>query len=217
MSVPRLKVCCIASVAEAQMAIAHGADAVGLVAAMPTGPGPIDDRLIAEIAAAVPPPVASFLLTSRTTAEDIADHVLRTRPTAVQIVKHIAINELALLRRLLPHTKLVQVVHVEDETSIALASEYAEMADTLLLDSGKPSLNQFGGTGRAHDWAVSAEIVDRVKIPVFLAGGLTPENVAAAVRHVKPFGVDLCSGIRVGGLLDESRLRLFTTALWRNG
>ncbi len=205
----------MASLAEARMAISHGADAVGLVAAMPSGPGPIDDDLIAEIAAAVPPPVASFLLTSRTTAAEIAAHVHITRPTAVQIVSHIDIAEYARLRQLLSHTKLVQVVHVEDGRSVELASAYARHADVLLLDSGRPAANELGGTGRVHDWALSAEIVARVPVPVFLAGGLTPENVAAAVDQVKPFGVDLCSGLRINGALDETLLRAFTTALWR--
>jgi phosphoribosylanthranilate isomerase len=212
--IPRLKVCCIGSIVEAQLAMAYGADAVGLVAAMPSGPGPIADELITEIAALVPPPVATFLLTSRTTAGDIAAHVQLTRPTAVQIVSHIDIGEYVALRRLLPGTKLVQVVHVENADSVDLARRYADVADLLLLDSGRPGLNELGGTGRVHDWEMSARIVADVHVPVFLAGGLTPENVTQAVALVRPFGVDLCSGLRTQGRLDAAKLAAFTHALW---
>src|SRR5271156_696698 len=85
----RVKICCIASIEEALMAISAGADALGLVGAMPSGPGPIADERIAEIAAAVPPPVSTFLLTSEVTAQAISGHVRSTRPSTVQIVSHI--------------------------------------------------------------------------------------------------------------------------------
>ena len=211
----RLKVCCMMAVAEARAAVAQGADAVGLVGAMPSGPGPIDDALAAEIARAVPPPVATFLLTSFHSGEDIAGHVRKVGATAVQIVRHIEPREYGALRRLLHGVKIVQVVHVEDASALGLAQDYAKLADALLLDSGRPkaALEELGGTGRAHDWAVSARIVAGVSVPVFLAGGLNASNVAEAVRQVRPYGVDLCSGVRTGGRLDAGKLREFALAL----
>ncbi|MEM1198892.1 MAG: phosphoribosylanthranilate isomerase [Pseudomonadota bacterium] len=211
----RLKVCCIASRAEAEMAIAAGADALGLVAQMPSGPGPISDGEISEIAAAVPPPIATFLLTSETTAEAIAAHVERTGVNTVQIVSHIGIDEAAKLARLCPQVRRVQVIHVEDRSALDFIAGYAPHVHAFLLDSGQPSaaVPQLGGTGRAHDWAVSAAFVEQSPRPVFLAGGLKPDNVGEAVRQVRPFGVDLCTGVRTADRLDVGKLDAFVAAL----
>jgi phosphoribosylanthranilate isomerase len=87
--------------------------------------------------------------------------------------------------------------------------------DALLLDSGNPSLatKELGGTGRAHDWAVSRRIRDAVGVPVYLAGGLNPQNVRKAIAQVQPFGVDVCSGLRTDGRLDAVKLEEFMRAV----
>lgn len=211
----RIKVCCIASLDEAMLAVRHGADAIGLVGAMPSGPGPIDDSLIAEIAAAAPPPVAAFLLTSETQADAIADHVRRTGVPVVQIVCHLDPEQSARLAGLIPATRRVQVVHVEDEAALRLIPLYAPYVHAFLLDSGRPSaaVPEFGGTGRVHDWTVSRAFVEASPRPVFLAGGLSPANVGEAVLRVRPYGVDLCSGIRTDGRLDPVKLEAFVAAV----
>ncbi len=211
----RIKVCCIANVAEAALAIDHGADAIGLVAAMPSGPGPIADDLIAEIAASVPPPVAAFLLTSETSADAIADHVRRTGVSTVQIVTHIDARESAGLAILLPTVRRVQVIHVEDDRSLDLIDLYAPHVHAFLLDSGRPSLAvpELGGTGRVHDWRISAAFVQRSPRPVFLAGGLSAANAAEAIAAVKPYGLDLCSGVRTNATLDPEKLGAFVRAV----
>lgn len=207
----RLKVCCIASREEAALAVRHGASAVGLVSAMPSGPGPIEESLIAEIAAAVPPPVATFLLTSATTANAIIEQIRRCRPTAVQLVDAVAPAVYAELRLAAPATKLVQVIHVQDDSMVAEAVEAARHVDALLLESGNPKLavKELGGTGRAHDWRLSRRIVEASPVPVFLAGGLNPGNVREAMAAVRPFGIDVCSGLRTEGRLDEAKLAPF--------
>jgi len=201
---------------EARRAIALGADAIGLVGDMPSGSGMISDALAADIARSVPPPVATFMLTSESRADAIADHVLRVGANTVQIVRHIDPGEYAQLRRRLAATKLVQVVHIESEATIGLAATYGELADALLLDSGRPgaAIAELGGTGRVHDWSISQRVAAGVGVPVFLAGGLTPENVRAAAAQVQPFGIDVCSGVRTAGLLDDAKLAAFTRALW---
>lgn len=211
----RLKICCIASREEAALAIRHGASAIGLVSAMPSGPGPIDEALIAEIAATVPPPVATFLLTSATTAAAIADQVRRCRTSAIQLVDAVAPSVYGELRLALPGVKLVQVIHVLDENSIAAARDAATQVDALLLDSGNPqaAIRELGGTGRAHDWQLSRRIVESVRVPVFLAGGLNPGNVREAMATVRPFGIDVCSGLRSDGRLDETRLAPFAATV----
>lgn len=210
----RLKVCCIASVDEARLAIALGADALGLVARMPTGPGPIADDLIREIAARVPPPIATFLLTSQTEPDAVVDHVRRTGVNTVQLVDDTTVPTVYdALRRATPHVRIVQVIHVLDGASVALALAAAERVDALLLDSGNPAARELGGTGRAHDWAISRRIVEASPIPVFLAGGLNEANVARAIAAASPFGVDLCSGVRTNGELDAAKLGQFVRAL----
>ncbi|MFZ4688750.1 MAG: phosphoribosylanthranilate isomerase [Polymorphobacter sp.] len=207
----------MASLSEMAMAVEAGADAVGLVGRMPSGPGPIADDLIAQIAAAVPPPVAAFLLTSETCADAIADHVHRAGAPVVQIVRHIDPDESARLAALLPHIRRVQVIHVEGESALDLIPAYAPHVHAFLLDSGRPgaAVPTLGGTGDVHDWAISARFVAASPVPVFLAGGLTAANVGAAIAQVRPFGVDLCSGIRTGGALDTAKLTAFIAAVRR--
>lgn len=211
----RIKICCIASRKEAQMAIDAGADALGLVAAMPSGPGPISDGEIADIAAWVPPPVATFILTAETTADGISRHVEATRPTAVQIVSHIEQAEAAKLAELQPHVRRVQVIHVEDGSALDLIPLYAPYMHAFLLDSGQPgaATPELGGTGRKHDWSISRAFVEASPLPVFLAGGLTPDNASHAMRDVRPFGLDLCTGVRTNDRLDETKLKAFMAAV----
>lgn len=189
------------------MAIDAGADALGLVAKMPSGPG--------AIAALVAPPVATFLLTSEVTSEAIAAHVQATGVSTVQIVSHIDPRESAALARLIPHTRRVQVIHIEGPEAVALAAPYEPYVHAFLLDSGRPgaAVPELGGTGRAHDWATSAAFVAGTERPVFLAGGLHAGNVAMAIRTVRPYGVDICSGVRTNGRLDAAKLTAFMIAL----
>lgn len=215
MSLPRVKICCISSLEEAQAAIHHGAAAVGLVSEMPSGPGVIGESLIAEIAATIPPGVASVLLTSMQSAADIVDQQRRVRVNTVQICDQLIEGHYADLRRALPGVSLMQVIHVVGDRSIAEAVEVAPHVDALLLDSGNQTLavKELGGTGRRHDWRISRTIRDSVEVPVYLAGGLRPENVAEAVDVVRPFGLDICSGVRTDGRLDEAKLAAFFQAV----
>jgi phosphoribosylanthranilate isomerase len=213
---PRIKICCISTFEEARIAIEFGADAIGLVGRMPSGPGPITDDLIRQIAQAVPPPVATFLLTSETSADEIIKHHHRTNTNTIQIVDLPPANTYSQLKIALPSVKIVQVIHVIDEKSVDLALNISEHVDALLLDSGNPNLKikELGGTGRVHNWKFSRQIRDRSKCPVFLAGGLKPENVRQAIDEVQPFAIDVCSGVRTDGKLDRQKLfNFFLNAL----
>jgi phosphoribosylanthranilate isomerase len=214
MSRVRVKICCIANIDEAKLAVDAGADALGLVSAMPSGPGPIDEAVIAEIAEAAPPGVATFLLTSLTDVDAIIAQHVRCRTTAIQLVDTLPPGSLERLRGALPGVKLVQVIHVQGEHNVAEAVA-AEQADAILLDSGNPGLavKQLGGTGRAHDWAISRRVVTSVRQPVYLAGGLNAGNVGSAIERVRPFGVDLCGGVRTNGRLDADKLAAFMRAV----
>jgi phosphoribosylanthranilate isomerase len=211
----RVKVCCIASEEEAALAIGMGASAIGLVSRMPSGPGPIPEARIRDIARIVPPGIATFLLTSETTAEPIIGQQRYCGANTLQLVDEVEPGVHHVLREALPGIKIVQVIHVRDENSLVEARQVSPHVDALLLDSGNPSLatKELGGTGRTHNWAVSRRIRDAVGVPVYLAGGLNPQNVRKAIAQVQPFGVDLCSGLRTDSRLDAAKLEQFMRAV----
>ncbi len=211
----RLKICCIASVEEAKLAVKYGADALGLVGPMPSGPGVIPDELIYDIAERQPPGVDTFLLSSETEAQAIIRHHQLTQTNTIQLVDRPAPAVYEQLRQSLPGIRLVQVIHVRNNSAVQEAHQLAPLVDALLLDSGNPGLavRQLGGTGRTHDWNISREICQSIHIPVFLAGGLTPENLHQALVEVEPFGVDVCSGVRSNGALDEKKLASFVQVI----
>jgi len=215
MKKPKVKICCISSIEEAALAIKCGAAALGLVGDMPSGPGVITDAEIYQIAQTVPPPIATFLLTSQTSADEIIRHQQKVHTNTIQIVDELKNRTYYEIRQTLPNVKIVQVIHVLDEKSVDEACYLAEMVDAILLDSGNPNLQvkELGGTGRTHNWKLSRKIVETCGKPVFLAGGLRAENVRQAVEAVQPFGLDLCSSVRTDGKLDEAKLERFFEAI----
>ncbi len=214
-TIPRVKICCISSVEEARIAVECGAAALGLVGHMPSGPGVISDELIGDIVKTVPPPVATFLLTSETDPAAIIAHHKKVHASVIQIVDALAERQYDILRRELPAVKLVQVIHVTDERSVTEAIEVSQYVDAILLDSGNPNLavKELGGTGRTHNWDLSRTIRESIDIPLYLAGGLNKDNVRQAIDKVQPFGIDLCSGVRTNGKLDAAKLQAFFAAI----
>ncbi|MES2372096.1 MAG: phosphoribosylanthranilate isomerase [Bacteroidota bacterium] len=212
---PRIKICCISSVEEAQLAVSYGASALGLVGPMPSGPGVIEDELIYTIAQQVPPPIGTFLLTSETSVQAIIVHHQKVLTNTIQIVDALQEGSYSEIKKALPAVKIVQVIHVLDERSIDEAIAISEQVDALLLDSGNPALEIkiLGGTGRIHNWQLSRKIVEQSKVPVFLAGGLNVSNVREAIDTVQPFGLDLCSGVRTEKKLDAMKLEAFFKAV----
>jgi phosphoribosylanthranilate isomerase len=208
---PRVKICCMGSIEEARIAVQAGVSAVGLVSAMPSGPGVIDEESIAAIARTIPPGVASFLLTSLQDPDAIIAQQRRLGASVLQLVDVMDPDSYDRLRTTLPGIGIVQVIHVMGPQSVDEARRIASQVDALLLDSGNPSatVKELGGTGRVHNWEISRAIREEVAVPVYLAGGLHAANVAEAVRTVEPFGVDVCSGVRTDGALDEEKLAAF--------
>ncbi|MFZ3263470.1 MAG: phosphoribosylanthranilate isomerase [Terriglobales bacterium] len=212
---PRVKICCIASIEEAAMAIEAGAPALGLVSHMPSGPGVISDEQIAAIAATVPPPITTFLLTSRQSVDEIVAQQRFCRTNTIQICDHLMRGTHRELKDALPGISIVQVIHVTGAVSVEEAVSIAPHVDAILLDSGNQRLavKELGGTGRTHDWTLSRKIRESIGVPMFLAGGLTPGNVAQAIEEVAPFGLDVCSGVRTDGKLDAAKLKQFFGAV----
>jgi len=210
----RIKICCISTIAEAKMAVKYGANAIGLVSAMPSGPGVIPDDRIAEIVPHIPEDVDSVLLTCARDEQMIVAQQRRFGVKTLQLVDDVDVETLKGVRKALPGIGLVRVIHVTGAEAIEEALRFAPLVDALLLDSGNPkaAVRTLGGTGRVHDWSISRTIVEKSPVPVYLAGGLRPENVADAVRQVRPYGVDVCSGVRVDWKLHEARLSEFVRA-----
>jgi len=204
----KTKICCISSIKEAKLAIKFGASAIGLVGEMPSGPGVISDNLIAEIAKVIPNNIDTFLLTSKTKVSEIIKHYNKVKTTTIQLVDELTEGTHYQLKKALPNVKIVQVLHVINEKSVVEAIKIAPSVDAILLDSGNPNLKvkELGGTGRVHNWKLSKKIVEKVKTPVFLAGGISKNNVLEAIEAVNPYGLDLCSGVRTNGNLDEIKL-----------
>jgi len=200
---------------EAKLAIKYGASAIGLVSEMPSGPGVIAEDLITEIAASVPNEIKTFLLTSKITADEIISQLINCKTNTVQLVDSVDFKVYRSLKEEIPQISVVQVIHVANEESISKAKKVEKYVDAVLLDSGSQNkaIKELGGTGRTHNWEVSKQIVKQLKIPVFLAGGLNAENVKEAVEFVKPYGVDLCSGVRTNNKLDEIKLEKFFSVL----
>jgi phosphoribosylanthranilate isomerase len=212
---PRVKICCILTIEEARLAISYGASAVGFVSEMPSGPGVISEDEIAFIVRKIPPGISSFLLTSKVDAASIIAQHRRCRTNTIQLVDAVPFSVYDDLRKELPGIALVQVIHVRELSSVQEAKSVEPYVNALLLDSGNPSLavKELGGTGRTHDWDISRRIRETVDLPVFLAGGLHAGNVQTAIAQVKPFGLDLCSGVRTAGRLDEVKLSAFFNAV----
>jgi phosphoribosylanthranilate isomerase len=207
----KIKICCIASPEEAALAVECGADTLGLVARMPSGPGPIADEQIAAITPGVPAGIWSFLLTCEQSSAEIIRHIRRTGANTVQIVDELTEGNYQEIRTALPGVNIVQVIHVTGEESIGQAKLVQDHVDFILLDSGNPkaAIKTLGGTGNTHNWEISRKLVSEVSKPVFLAGGLNAGNVKAAIELVRPYGVDICNGVRTEGKLDREKLRAF--------
>ena len=208
-----IKICCISSIQEAELALDLGADLLGLVSAMPSGPGVIDEDAIVRIRSWIGSRARTVLLTSRLTVEGVREQIVKSRPDMIQLTDEMPVHDMQVLRASVPGVAIMPVIHIQDATSVTQAMEFAPHADALLLDSGNPAaaIKELGGTGRVHDWRLSRAIREAVAVPVFLAGGLHADNVSAAIATVRPAGVDVCSGVRIAGALDEGRLRAFVT------
>lgn len=201
----RVKICGITTREDLDIAVEAGADAVGFIADVPTDtPREIPATRAVELARAAPPFVTTVLVTMAERPEATVDLASRVQPDVVQIHGDLSPGDLAFLSAKI-HGDVIKAVSPED------AAKYDTVADALLIDSLDES--GAGGTGETHDWDRAAELVESLDSPVVLAGGLTPENVAEAVRRVKPFAVDVASGVEVDpGRKDSEAVSAFVKA-----
>jgi len=210
----KVQIAGVSSLDEALAAARAGADALGFTVRLPHG---VHDGLTEEkargIIATLPPFVARVAITYVDNAREAAELCRFLGVDTLQLHGDFAAGEIPLLRAAQPHLKIIRAVCVTGEEAIAAAVQLQRRVDALILDSFDPATGRRGATGRTHDWGISREIVRRAAVPVILAGGLRPENVAEAVRTVEPWAVDVHTGVEDdNGGRDLARLRAFIAA-----
>jgi len=212
----RFKICGIVSKEDALLAVASGADALGFLVGLDY---PSDDEIAeeaaAEIIAVVPPFVSTVLVTHRVDTAWIVAAARTLGCSTIQLHGSFPIERIPDVRAALPYVKISRVAHVEDEGSLSVAASIGDWADAVHLDTR--TATRLGGTGLVHDWRLSARIVRQSKVPVILAGGLTPQNVKQAIEVVRPYAVDVNSGVDLDGGPGKSaeKLRAFADAVRR--
>jgi phosphoribosylanthranilate isomerase len=204
-------------IADAGAAAEAGADAIGCLVGLDYDvPDRVEPDVARAIFASVPPSVSRVLVTHRTAVDDVLELVAATGASVAQLHGDFPLEAIPELRRRAPDLSVVKCVHVVDDAAIEQALRAAGRADLVLLDSR--TADRIGGTGRVHDWSISARVVARSPRPVILAGGLTPDNVADAIAQVRPWGVDVNSGVRgPDGRKSHEKIRAFVAAVKGQG
>lgn len=192
----RVKICGNKSIEEVSIAAKFGADAVGLIVGVThRSEDYLPPSIAGNILKHIPVFVTAVLVTHLNSSKEVLKIHEEVPTSVVQLQDYIPISEAEKIKRKMPQVKLIKAVHVIDESSIDAALEAADFFDAILLDSIAEKEDRIGGTGKVHDWSISRKIVSLIKKPVILAGGLTPDNVVDAIEYIKPYGVDVNSGV----------------------
>lgn len=211
----RVQIAGISTLADALAVERAGAEAIGFTLGLPTGPhNGLDERGARAIIASLPPLVVPVLITYLDTAAAVVPLCRYLGVSTVQLHAGAPPSEIAAMRAALPGLKVILAVNVTGATSLDDAMRVWDDADALILDSYDPVTGRHGATGRTHDWGISRRIVEASPVPVILAGGLAPENVGEAIRAVRPWAVDVHTGVeRPDGSTDPARVRAFVAAV----
>lgn len=207
----RVQIAGVSTLDEALACEQAGADALGFTVRLPSG---VHDGLTEPVArgiiAALPAFIASVAITYVDSAREAVDLCRYLGVSALQLHGPFPTQELPMIRAALPHLKVIRAVHVTGPEALAQARGFERFADALILDTYDPDTGRHGATGKVHDWSISREIATQGRTPVILAGGLTPDNVAEAVRTVRPWAVDVHTGIEnADGSRNLDKMRAF--------
>ena len=209
--VPRIKICGMKDRISVKMAVRCGADAVGFITEVPVDtPRKIGRETARDLVASTPPFVTSVMVCMPDDPGHALELITYVQPDAVQIHSSIEIEELKEIKEA-SRVKLIKTVHIDQDTDVentlAYISQLEHIVDAILLDTKVDG--KTGGTGTVHDWTISKNVIAGSPLPVILAGGLKPENVAEAVRIVRPYAVDTASGVETDGSKDGDKVQTF--------
>jgi len=192
----KIQIAGVSSLEDSIRLINLGVDGLGFTLRLPSG---IHDGLTEEkakkIIAALPPLVGTVLITYITNPIEAVDFCKYLGVNTIQLHAPVEKGVMTEMKNLLPNVKIIKSVNVVNLSAIDEVKNYADEADAIILDTYDPKSGRHGATGITHDWAISREIVEACPMPVILAGGLNPDNVAEAIKFVKPWGVDVHTGI----------------------
>ena len=222
----RTKICGNRNPEDLDYAIACGADAVGFITDVPVkSPRKIDSETAKDLIKRVPVFVDSVLVMMPEDLDSAVALIRKTRPTVVQIHNDLPDAELAKLASTVDPVKLIKTIAIPDGAGPEIADRVISrihkltgIADAIRLDTSTSTTSRTGntstgarsgGTGKVHDWRISAEIVRRSRLPIILAGGLTPDNVSDAIRKVCPYAVDTASGVETDKRRDYDKVKRF--------
>ena len=206
----RVKICGIKNIEDARAAYEAGADELGFHVALDGGRSPLTPESAAEMIRMLPGGVSSVVVTSATQPAQLIEIAGKTGARILQLYGDVTVETMREIKQAVPYMELWKVLNVSYESSIAKAKEYKGAADAIALDTLNKETGARGGSGKTHDWNISKKIVESVSIPVVLAGGLTPENVAEAIATVSPAGGDVNSGVsNPDGSKDIEKVRAF--------
>lgn len=204
----RVKICGMTRQKDVYAALDNGADAVGFVVGSPSSPRNLSLATARKLMKSVPVFASRVAVTSSKDTRSVRKICSALGPDALQLHRH---NHrlIEIIRRTYPEIELILTASLQNNESLSNAVSMAECSDAVLDDT--PSSTGMGGTGRTHDWNLTAKLRERIyPHPLILAGGLTPRNVKAAIRRVKPYAVDVSSGVEKSpGIKDYQKVREF--------
>lgn len=204
----KVKICGITNIKDALDAARLGADFVGLLVEIGFSEDKLTREEAKEIIKKLPLEVSPVFVTYLQKAEPIIEIAEHIKPQIIQLHNDISLREIGKIRKALKKVEITKTISVKDSGSAKEAKRFEKYVDYLLLDTAAEGRR--GGTGKTHDWDISAEVVQAVKSKVFLAGGLNPDNVEEAVRKVKPFAVDTNSGVKKKARVkDYDKMKMF--------
>lgn len=204
----KVKICGITNIKDALLAAELGADFLGFIVEISESEDSLSKDEAKNLIRQLPLEVIPVMVTYLNNAEEIVKVASYVIAGAVQLHSNISLPEIGKIRKALPKIKIIKAIHVIDEKVVSEAVKFSDYVDYILLDS--KAKGKIGGTGKTHDWSISRKIILKCKKPVLLAGGLNPENVLDAVRKIKPFGVDVNSGVKAKPRVkDAEKLRKF--------
>ena len=211
----RIQIAGISSLEEALFCESVGVDALGFTVRLPSGVhDDLTEAKARSIVAALPPFVSTVAITYVDTAREAADLCRYLGVSTLQLHGEFPSQELPVLRAALPHLRIIRAVHVTGPEARARARSLERHVDAIILDTYDPATGRHGATGRTHDWRLSRALVEASRVPIILAGGLTPENVAEAIATVRPWAVDVHTGVEHGdGRRSFDRIRAFVAAV----